>query len=229
MSWLLSSLVTKQVLGPNKFFLLHSAIRLLLWAFLILVHCGFLRTAYLEGDSRQSALVLIRAGKHFFRRIFLWNLMYLIPFLVLMLLYSNLIVRYIRPDGLIVSNAVFWINPLCSAVIKLALIKLSLLIPALIIVLDCEVIASFKLLRRCKLSNAKELIALFLVQIALGLLWTFASQLSNATTTFYHILMGIYYIVSAFISLMIGVAAVRFVASLDLVCDEETGLSSSAE
>jgi hypothetical protein len=145
--------------------------------------------------------------------------MYAIPFVVLMLLYVNLIVRYIRPDKPIVT-----INPLCSVAIKLALIKLSLLIPALIIVLDCEVTTSFKLLRRCKLSNAKELIALFLVQIALGLLWTFASQLSGVTTIFYHILMGIYYIVSTFIALMIGVTAVRFVASLDLVCGEKAGL-----
>jgi hypothetical protein len=155
--------------------------------------------------------------------------MYAIPFLAFMLLYVNLILRYVRSGELVVTNAAFWINPLCSVAIKLALIKLSLLIPALIIVLDCEVIASFKLLRRCKLSNAKELITLFLAQIALGLLWTFASQLSNAITTLNHILMGIYYAVSAFISLMIGVAAVRFVASLTLVCDEKTGLSSSVE
>ncbi|MHC4425740.1 MAG: hypothetical protein ACYSYV_06565 [Planctomycetota bacterium] len=229
MSRLLFSLVTKQVLGLDNFFLLQSAIGLLLWAFLILVHCGFLRTAYLEGDNRQSVPVLIRAGKHFFRRIFLWNLMYAIPFLVLMLLHNNLIIRYIRPDELIVTNAVFWIKPLCSAAIELALIKLSLLIPALIIVLDCEVIASFKLLRWCKLSNARELIVLFLVQIALGLLWTFASQFSIAATTLHYVTIGIYYIMSDFISLMIGVTAVSFVASLDVVCGEKAGLSSPVE
>lgn len=228
MSPLLSSLVAKQVFSQNILLLLHTTVSLLLWASLILIHCGFFRTAYLEGNNRQSALVLIRAGKHFFRRIFLWYLMYAIPFLALML-FGSLIVRVVRPGELIFTNAAFWIRPLCSIAIELALIKLSLLIPALIIVLDCEVIASFKLLRRCKLSNARELIVLFLVQIALGLLWTFASQFSLAITTLYYITIGIYYIVSEFINLMIGVAAVRFVASLDLVYDSSLSSPNSQD
>ncbi len=106
--------------------------------------------------------------------------------------------------------------------INVILIKLILLIPALVIVLDCRAFESFKFLKKCRLRNAGELIALFCFQIALGFFWTFLRTLYGAATTSQLTFRIVGSITTCFIGLVIAVMAVRFVASLDLVYDAQT-------
>lgn len=198
-----------------------------------LIRCGFLRTICLEGSKRQSPFVLLRVGIHFLWRMFVLSLIYSLPFILSFLIISNVIHRYINSDELTSSNILFWFNTLYFIFVNLVLIKLILLIPALIIVLDCTVFNSFSFIRRYKLLNAKELVILYCANIAIGLFVSILSQYCwgtccgttcfSPTETPQYILRVISSTVTSFVSLMIAVTAVRFVASVDLVYDDHSG------
>jgi hypothetical protein len=109
------------------------------------------------------------------------------------------------------------------------LIKFILLIPALIIVLDCGFSESFKVLKQCKLSNVTVLVALFFIEIVLDLFWRFVPGLSLTVTSLPFVVTFARLIISGFILLMIGVTAVRFVGSLDLVYENRPTSSDSED
>lgn len=204
-------------------------VSLLLLLIRTLLRCGFLRTIYLEGPKRQSPLVLLLIGMHFLWRMFVLSLIYSLPFILSFLIFSNLIHRYISSDKLTFSHIVFWFNTLYSVFVNLVLIKLILLIPALIIVLDCGVFDGFKSIRQYKLSKAKELVILYCVNIAIGIFVSILllycqgascrTTCCSAITTSQYILRIMSSTVANFISLMIAVMAVRFVASVNLAHD----------
>ena len=185
---------------------------LLIGTFLCL---GFLRTVYLEGQRRQRLLILLRTGKHFFWRMFALCWIYALPFTLSIIVLSKLIPSHVIP----------WFYTLYSTLVNLILIKLMILIPALIIVLDCGVFDSFKFLRSYKLSNAKELVLLYCGNVAIGSFWSILSRYycgtscstthCSITTSQQYILTTLFSIVSHFIGLMIAVMAVRFVSSHD--------------
>jgi hypothetical protein len=183
-----------------------------------ILRCGFLKTVHLEGQKRQTLIVLLRTGKHFFWRMFVLGLIYSLPLMLPIIVFSKLI----SP------NATFWFYTLYPILVNLILIKLIILIPALIIVLDCRVFDSFKFLRLYKLSNAKELVFLYCGNIAIGLgsilsryYWgtSCGTTCCSTITTSQYILRIMSSTVANFISLMTAIMAVRFVASVGLVHD----------
>lgn len=188
---------------------LPTCFLLALMVITIVLRLGFLRTVYLEGQKRQSIPVLLRTGIHFLWRMIVLGALYIIPFLTLTLLSSNSITR---------CGGTNFFRRLLFMAINVILIKLILLIPALVIVLDCRAFESFKFLKRCRLRDAGQLIALFCFQIALGFFWMFLRTLYG-TTTPQPIFRIVSSITTCFIGLIIAVTAVRFVASLDLVYD----------
>ncbi len=209
--------------GVKSISIIYSAtlfIPLLFSLISILLRLGFLRTVYLEGQKQQTLVVLLRTGIHFFWRMFVLGLIYALPFILLMIVFSKLMSLSVIP----------WLHTLYPILVSLILIKLIVLIPALIIVLDCRVFDSFKFLRRYKLSNAKELIFLYCGNIAIGLFRSILSRYfwgtscgttcCNITTTPQYILTTVFSIITYFISLIIAVMAVRFVASHDLPYDD---------
>jgi hypothetical protein len=101
----------------------------------------------------------------------------------------------------------------------LILIKVVLFIPALILVLDCGVFESFKFLRKCKLLDSRELVALFCLQMVLPFLWIFLRIPYNPETTSQYILRSVPTVIGYVLWLIIAVTAVRFVGSLDLARD----------
>jgi hypothetical protein len=101
----------------------------------------------------------------------------------------------------------------------LILIKPLLLMPAIIIVLDCKVLESFKFLKKCKLFDAKGLLILALISIILNFSWTILPKLNESLTISQFLLKNFSSVLMQFIRLMIAIAAVRFVASLNLVYD----------
>jgi len=103
----------------------------------------------------------------------------------------------------------------------LILIKVVLFIPALIIVLDCGVFESFKFLRKCKLLDSRELVALFCLGMVLPFLWFFLRITYNPETTSQYILRSATAAISYVLWLIIAVMAIRFVASLNLVYDNQ--------
>ena len=167
---------------------------------------GFLRTVYLEGQKRQTIAVLLRTGFHFLWRMIVLGLLYAIPFLTVTLLSTRLVGKPTAPGRL---------------VMNIILMKFILLIPALVIVLDCRAFESFKFLKNCRLRDARELIVLFCFQMAFPYLWMFLRRLYGATTTPQHIFRIVTSLTTCFIGLIIAVMAVRFVASLHLKYDNQ--------
>jgi hypothetical protein len=186
----------------------------------MLLRLGFLRTIYLEGQKRQTLAALLRTGVHFLWRMFVLGLIYMMLLMLLMIVFSKLV----PPE------AISWVYMLYPILVNLILIKLMVLIPALIIVLDCKVFDSFRFLRRYKLSNAKELIFLYCGNIAFGFFGAILSRYfwrtscgtacCSTTTTPQYILTTVFYTITYFISLMISVMAVRFVASHNSAHDD---------
>jgi uncharacterized protein (DUF486 family) len=96
-----------------------------------------------------------------------------------------------------------------------------LLIFPLIIVLDCSIFKSFKMLGRCRLRDARELVILFLISLGLAFLWRFlpSAFVRPGMTISNYFLIASQTIVGQFIDLMIAVMAIRFVASQNLIYD----------
>ena len=182
-----------------------------------IVTMGFLRTVYLEQDKRQSLLELMRIGKHFFWRFFVLGILGGLA----MMLFAGLLRIIITDTG---SNATFPLaNRIGFTVITLILAKLPLLIPAIIIVLDCSLSKSFGLMWKVKLLKAKPLLIIFLIQIVvLPYLLLFFPNFRGAppAITWGYTLSTLYSIMLCILTLMVQMMAVRFVSSLGIDCNE---------
>jgi len=196
---------------------------------LIMLYFGFQRTVYLEGPKRQSPIVLLRVGKHFFWRMVGFGLIYIPVFWVLAWLTFLAIKQFtsIETGFLETAKVAPLVYQLCFTTATLILIKPLLLIFPLIVVLDCRISRSFKLLKQCKLSDARELVILFLISMAITFLWVFLPSIKSVATIPQYVLIVAWSVIQHFIGLMIAVMAVRFVASLHLVYDEQISPSDS--
>ena len=186
-----------------------------------ILNYGFLRTVYLEGQKGQTPMTLLKKGKHFFWRMVGFGLIYLIPYFILAWLIF-LMIKYFTSinTGFFETGKVTpWLYQLCFIAPTLILIKLVLFVPALIFVLDCRVFESFNFLRKCRLLDSRELIALFCLRMVLPFLWLFLQIPYDAETTSQHILRSVPEVIGYVLWLIIAVTAVRFVGSLDLTCD----------
>ncbi|MBW8038395.1 MAG: hypothetical protein FVQ85_00150 [Planctomycetes bacterium] len=189
----------------------------------MILNYGFLRTVHLEGQKVQTPMALLKTGRHFFWRMVGFGLIYIVPYFILAWLIF-LIIKYftfIDTGFLETAKVAPWLYQLCSIAPMLILIKVVLFIPALIIVLDCGVFKSFKFLRKCKLLDSRELVALFCLRMVLPFLWIFLQIPYNPATSSQYILRIVSSIIGQFIGLIISVMAVRFVASLHLVYDNQ--------
>lgn len=189
----------------------------------MILNYGFLRTVHLEGQKVQTPMALLKTGRHFFWRMVGFGLIYIVPYFILAWLIF-LIIKYftfIDTGFLETAKVTPWLYQLCSIAPMLILIKVVLFIPALILVLDCGVFKSFKFLRKCKLLDSRELVALFCLQMVLPFLWIFLQIPYNPATSSQYILRIVSSIIGQFIGLIISVMAVRFVASLHLVYDNQ--------
>ena len=178
---------------------------------------GFQRTVYLEDRKRQSPLVLLREGKHFVLPLVGLGLIYTLALACLQILVLWAI-KHAAPDLMDTRWGTSLIYQLSSTSVSLILMKPILLIFPLIIVLDCSILKSFKMLGRCRLRDARELIILFLISLGLPFLWTFLPS-PHGMTISYYLLPTSHIIVGQFIDLMIAVMAIRFVASRNLIYD----------
>ena len=189
-----------------------------------ILNYGFLRMVYLEGQKRQTPMVLLKKGRHFFWCMTGFGLICVVPYFILAWLIF-LIIKYftsIDTGFLETAKIIPWLNQLCFVPPMLILIKVVLFIPALILVLDCGVFQSFRFLRKCQLSRSRELLALFALRMALPFLWVFLGVPYNTETISQYILRSVPTVVSYVLWLVITLTAVRFVASLDLAITTKT-------
>ena len=179
-------------------------------------NCGFLRTVYLEGKKQQSPTILLKTGRFFFWKMVGFGILLAIaffPLFALILFAMKSLMSQFLPYLLIYQLSI------TSTLI--ILIKPLLLMPALIIVLNCRVLKSWKLLKHCKLMDAKELVVLFCFQMMLPFLWIFLGIPYGAKAISQYILAIGPTIITYFTHLMVAVMAVRFVASLNLEYDSQ--------
>jgi len=203
--------------------LLHTLITLASLPFIIttfLLIIGFQRTVYLEGQKRQSLFVLLREGKHFFLPLAGLGIIYSLALACLQILVLWAI-KHAAPDFMDTRWGASLVYQLPSTSVSLILMKPILLIFPLIIVLDCSILQSFKMLGRCRLRDARELVIIFLVSLGLPFLWTFLPSPHGMTISHYF-LTAAHIIPGQFIDLMIAVMAIRFVASQNLIYDNSS-------
>ena len=192
------------------FLLSISLIPLLNVLFLI----GFIRTAYTKGPKRHSILALLQVGKHFLLRI-----------LYICLILGILIWSLGRPFSLITKHSM--LIKLCFLLASLIFIKYLLFLPAIIIVYDCRFSKIFGLMKKCKLSDVRELIALFLVSAALASLWKTSSELKDVGKTLDYALTIVLMVLVYFIWFVIWLIATRYVGSLSLAIDNNLNFPDS--
>jgi hypothetical protein len=200
--------------------LLHILITLVYISFTIIIFMlifGFQRTVYTENQKRQSPLVLLREGKHFVLRLVGLGLIYTLALACLQMLVFWTI-NHTAPDFMDTRWGISLLYRLPSTSVSLILMKQILLIFPLIIVLDCDIFTSFKILGRCRLRDARELVILFLISLGLPFLWELLPPQHGATISYYFLTV-LHIIVWRFIALMMAVMAIRFVAAQNLIYD----------
>lgn len=213
--------LTKIILSENKqpnilFAFFVSILSFLVAIASILLKTGFLRTVYLENERPQLLRTLLQEGKPFFWRIVGLGMIYVFILLLVFITIANLTNHPLQEQSSLLRNQ------LIITTVHLLLIKFFLLLPAVIIVLDCSISSSFKALKFYKLTDAGQLVALFFFQICLGYLWLLLPISRNVESTSYVIITMLSAVVGNFIYLMLGVMAVRFVASSNIVYDNTT-------
>jgi len=193
----------------------------------LLFMIGFQKTVHLTGKQRQSPMVLLRTGWHFLGRIVKVGLIWLPLYFLLIWLTFSVVKKATSIDTHFFETARSFpvLYQFCVLVPGFILIKPLLLMPALIIVLDCGVFQSFKFVRQIKLLDAKELLALFLVTTISTFHWTVLPRLNEPISTWQFALKIFFSALMSFLQLMVAVTAVRFVASIGLIDDK--GASSS--
>jgi len=217
--------VTKTIFLPSILFILSLTVVAMILSY------GFLRTVYLEGPKEQTPMDLLKTGKQFFWRMvgfgFIFASLY---FIVMGLIFS--IAKYFTSTntGFIESaTSTPWLYQLCSTATMLIMMKVSLFIPALILVLDCRVINSFKLLSKFELFKSKELVALFCLSTVIHLLWLLLKIPENPETIFQYIIKIGTIVTGQVLGLTVTVTAVRFVSSLNLGYDSRITNSNSED
>jgi hypothetical protein len=199
--------------------LLRILITLVYISFTIIIFMliiGFQRTVYTENQKRQSPLVLLREGKHFVLPLVGLGIIYSLALALLQILVFWTIRHVAFTNTDFIDTA--WAIRLYSTSLNLILMKPILLIFPLIIVLDCSILQSFKILGRCRLRDARELVILFLISLGLPFLWELLPPQHGATISYYFLTV-LHIIVWRFIALMMAVMAIRFVAAQNLIYD----------
>jgi hypothetical protein len=208
--WLLLRLTALALSISPALMQLVQVISIGLSLFVLIVSTGFLRSIYLNQNQRQSLPALIQTGKPFFWRFLGLSIL---AGLAMMLPYWLLSICGFKGGALNHNTALF---------MKLLLAKLTLLIPAIIIVTDCSIPKSFSLMWKTKLfqAKAKPLLIFFLaakiVLPTLPMLFFPGFWRASSSITWTDGVPLLCSIFLHFMGLMLSVMAIRFVSSLEI-------------
>ena len=207
--------LTKTLFLPSILFILSLTVVAMILSY------GFLRTIHLEGPKEQAPMDLLKTGKHFFWRMVGFGFVFAGLYFILTVLIFSITKYFTSTEAGFIESATSapWLYQLCSTATMLIMIKVSLFIPALILVLDCRVVNSFKLLSKFKLFKSKELVALFCLSTVMPLLWLLLKIPENPETILQYMITIGTIVTGQVFGLIVVVTAVRFVSSLDLEYD----------
>ena len=217
--------VTKTMFLPSILFIMSLTVVAMILSY------GFLRTVYLEGPKEQTPLDLLKTGKHFFWRMVGFGFVFAGLYFILTVLIFSITKYFTSTEAGFIESATSapWRHQLCLTAAMLIMIKVYLFIPALILVLDCRVVNSFKLLSKFKLFKSKELVALFCLSTMIHLLWLLLKIPENPETIPQYIITIGTIVTGQVLGLIVTVTAVRFVSSLDLGYDGPVTDSNSED
>lgn len=215
--WFLSNPLNQIFRNYPGLKILGSLATISIFLFVTIVSIGFLRTIYLEQDKRRSVLDLMRIGKHFFWRFFVFGLLGGLAMMLFVALLGAIITDAVSDATLPLAN---WIG---FTFIRLIAAKLILLIPAIIIVLDRSLSKSFGIMWKVKLLKAKPLLIIFLIQMVVlpYLLVLFPNFRGvRPSITWGYTLSALYTIMLCILTLVVQIMAVRFISSLSIDFNE---------
>ena len=176
---------------------------------------GFLRMVFLEGAKPQQPQILLRAGKPFFWRMAVFGLIYSMVFL------SLLLIMTIFFKGMFFSEENYRIVQIFQIFFMIILVKPVVFIPAIMIVLNSRLFESFGYLKFCRIFKAKEVIVFFAIQIIILSVSILLKAENTDFINFSYILWLVNVTLTYFFGFLIGISAVRFIASLYLVYEQE--------
>ncbi len=196
------------------------------WAFLIgfgvivfliiseMLRLGFLRTVLTGGCSQREPIELLKTGRYFFWRMIRFRIIYELAvfavWFVLLAVFSSFLSGGSEPDKLPPWMTRGGLFLACSI-----LMKPWLLIPAIIITVNCKVRESFQSLKQYRLMGNNSIIALFMVWIIVQVFFVMRLEVgsSDGSTGVQYFTMGIWAIVLSTLNLAITLAAVLLVAN----------------
>ena len=180
-----------------------------IWVIWIMLGIGFLATACKEGTIQQQPSTLLIAGRYFF-----WRLLCLyFAFTVISMIVAQIFWQF--GMNLFPNVGQEKMTQYASMAMMVALVKPMLLMPSIIIVKDCNVIASFKYMAHYRLLAAKGLIKLIAICYGGAFLLTLIFSEINLEGTGKLIGQGIDYTLSGVFMLSVYVGAVGYIASLE--------------
>ncbi len=214
----------KRYLAETRILLyLILPLRILVFSLSIILFSGFLRTIIFNPQKREPLVSLLKTGNRFFWRLLGFGTLFFVSCLILAWLSFSIAARFTSArvgfSEVEKTSPFFYQSCFVTAIMILA--KLYLFIPAIIIILDCRLSDSFKLLKYCKLFAAKELVAMFGFQLVASYLWILLPGTHETATISLRMVNYISPTVQYLIMLIISVMAVRFVTSLNLPYDTE--------
>lgn len=199
--------------SPDIYSFLLSLFSILVLIISIILSYGFLRTVHLDAMKRQMPAFLFATGKRFFWRMLRFQILCMLVFLPFLLINISM---YGSESS---SQNAMWIPSLLSTAPSLILIKPLLLMPALIIVMDCQVRQSWQFMLRIKLLDAKEIVVLFCAMLAFGFFRMVVKAENSGDVESQNIFNMIPIVITQIFSLIISIMAVRFVAYCKPVYD----------
>jgi len=199
---------------PSKTAIL-SLVALILVVVATVLQYGFLRTVHLDSQRRQAIMTLYSIGRKFFSRAVGYGLIYVVCYSVLAWLTFLVIKRLtsIETGFFETMKSAPALFQLYVTVPVFVLVKVQLLVPAIILVFDCGVFESFKSMRRWRLLDSKELVALFCLNMAMAFIWGFVRVHLDPNGIMLYIVSSIKTIGDQVLGVIIAVTAVRFVGS----------------
>ncbi len=202
------------------------------FVFLGILYLGFLRTAFSNKYQPQMPLELLKEGRKFFWRFIQLGFAYTgvslaiaaAVFITLLSLSGKSITPGMARDAkeiMAFQDTVYTAILLSNVLVSILFMKFILFLPALVIVNDVTVSLSFGMLKCFKLKDAKGLIAIFLTPVAISIIWLLFPPDFRFVLKNQKILSILPAIVNQCLTLVTTVAAIRFVADLDLLYDSE--------
>lgn len=181
----------------------------------MVLHLGFVRTAYTNGAEAQEPAALFRAGGGFFWRFVIFELAYsalyaLMGVLVFFVLHTVGVIK----TGLNETGA--WVQGLCFTAGSLLAAKLILLPPAVVIVRDCGIIRAVLSIRNFRLLSAREPLILFVIWLVVKYFTAVLMPEKGPVTAGRYFHVVVFTLLSALIILAVSISIVRFVARSDI-------------